>query len=68
MRTRNGLGKSRIGSGWTTKVTSWIGKQTNKAEDISMTFENKKWTWEGHIMPRIDNGWTAKVTVVTEEL
>ncbi len=43
------------------KRTIWIREQT-KVEDILMTIEKKKWSWEGHIMRKTDNRWTKRVT------
>ncbi len=36
------------------KRSSWTREQA--------TIRKKKWTWEGHIMHRTDNRWTAEVT------
>ncbi len=36
------------------KQAPWIREQT-KVEDILMTVKNKKWTWAGHVMRRLDN-------------
>ncbi len=42
------------------KQATWIREQT-KVEDILMTIK-KKWSWVGHIMNRMHNRWTKKVT------
>ncbi len=43
------------------KRASWIREQT-KVEDILMTIKNKKWTWAGYVMRKLDNRWTMRVT------
>ncbi len=44
------------------KRESWIREQT-KVEDILMTIKKEKGTLAGHIMRRLDNIWTTRVTV-----
>ncbi len=43
------------------KRATWIREQT-KIEDILITMKKKKWSWVGHIMRRMHNRWTKRVT------
>ncbi len=35
---------------------------TDEFEDILMTIKNKKWTWGGHVMRRLDDRWITRAT------
>ncbi len=59
---QRGMERRMLGITWRDKKrASWIREQT-KVEDILMTIKNKKWTRAGHIMRRLDNRWTTRVT------
>ena len=43
------------------KRAVWIREQTGIA-DILVDIKRKKWSWAGHVMRRMDNRWTIRVT------
>ncbi len=59
---QRGMERRMLGVTWRNrKRASWIREPT-KVEGILMTIKNKKWTWVGHVMRRLDNRWTTRVT------
>ncbi len=51
-----------LGVTWRDKKRASCIREQTKVEDILMTIKNKKWTWAGHVMRRLDNRWTTRVT------